>query len=443
MVSTEQVASEVDPRARWLARGAVAAVLLAIVLLLIAGLFVAVALLLVCLAGAVLTIAALYEFLVNRATVRWIALAVAVLVPLGVLVAVIANGLLWVVLPVVALLGGGGWCARAALARDRRVPPSPEFPATPPERPVLLMNPNSGGGKVGRFDLVRRAEAMGARVVLLEGPGRVDVTALAERAVARGADLLGAAGGDGTQAAVAAVAAAHGLPFLVIAAGTRNHFALDLGLDRDDPVQALSALRDGVDLRVDLGNVGGHPFVNNASFGAYAEIVRNPAYRDDKMKTVLRQLPDVLDRRRGGALVARIDGRTIEHPQAVLVSNGTYRTDDLAGLGRRSRMDDGTLGVVTVSVRSAGEAVALFRRVRTRGLVRLHANEVSVESDAPEVAVGIDGEAVTLPTPVHCRIQPGALRVRVPRDRPGPRTLPPVWDWVRLRELAFGRGVSR
>jgi diacylglycerol kinase-like protein len=154
---------------------------------------------------------------------------------------------------------------------------------TPALHPFLIMNPRSGGGKVGQFDLKRKAEDLGADVFLIEGPGSVDVQAAARRAVADGADLLGVAGGDGTQALVAGVAAEHGLPFVVITAGTRNHFALDLGLDRDDPAACLDALTDGVDLLVDLGAIGDQTFVNNASFGAYAEIVQTPQYRGDKL----------------------------------------------------------------------------------------------------------------------------------------------------------------
>ena len=101
------------------------------------------------------------------------------------------------------------------------------------------MNPRSGGGKVVRFDLKHKAEALGAEVTLLDGPGYVDVAALVRDAVAGGADLLGVAGGDGTQALVAGIAAEHDIPLLVISAGTRNHFALDLGLDRDDPSTCL------------------------------------------------------------------------------------------------------------------------------------------------------------------------------------------------------------
>ena len=166
------------------------------------------------------------------------------------------------------------------------------------------MNPRSGGGKVARFDLQQKAEALGAEVALLDRPN-TDVQQLARDALARGADLLGVAGGDGTQALVAQVAAEHDVPFLVISAGTRNHFALDLGLDREDPSRCLDALRDGVEARIDLGEINGRPFVNNASFGAYAEIVDNPAYRDDKRGTTLDALPDLLRGRRGAHLVGR------------------------------------------------------------------------------------------------------------------------------------------
>ena len=86
----------------------------------------------------------------------------------------------------------------------------------------------------------------------------------------RGADALAAAGGDGTQAIVADVAAEHGLPYACIPAGTRNHFALDLGVDRDDVVGALDALVDGRERRVDLAEVNGSVFVNNVSLGIYA-----------------------------------------------------------------------------------------------------------------------------------------------------------------------------
>jgi diacylglycerol kinase family enzyme len=304
------------------------------------------------------------------------------------------------------------------------------------------MNPRSGGGKVAKFSLKEKAEAMGAEVALLEGPGVVDVAALARQAVADGADLLGVAGGDGTQALVAGIAAEHDLPFLVISAGTRNHFAMDLGLDRENPAACLDALTgDGVEQRIDLGIIGDRTFVNNASFGAYAEVVESPAYRDDKRGTTLQMLPDILTGHRGAKLSAQAGDTTVTGPQALLVSNNPYEMGDIAGLGRRARLDAGTLGAVAVTVDSARQAIELLRRARGQGLSVLTASEVVVEADVPEIPVGIDGETVMMPTPVRCAIRPLALRVRVPRDRPGVRPPKPAVDWPTLRRLASLRAL--
>jgi diacylglycerol kinase family enzyme len=299
------------------------------------------------------------------------------------------------------------------------------------------MNPRSGGGKVARFGLAERARALGAHVELLDGPVHVDVGELARAAVADGADLLGVAGGDGTQALVAAVAVECDIPFLVISAGTRNHFALDLGLDRDDPTRCLDALTDGVELHVDLGTVNGRPFVNTASFGAYAELVQDPDYRDGKTQTALKQLPDLLLGHTGAQLHADAGPVRIDDPQAVLISNNPYTTGDPAGVGRRPRLDLGVLGVIGVRVDNAVEAASLVRGTESRGVTTAAAPAVTVTADATEIPAGIDGEALTLATPVHCVQQPGALRVRVPRHRPG-RTGPrPPLDWPRVRALAF------
>ena len=208
---------------------------------------------------------------------------------------------------------------------------------------------------------------------LLDGPEHVDVAALAREAVAEGADLLGVAGGDGTQALVAGIAAEHGLPFMVISAGTRNHFALDLGLDRDDPSTCLDALSDGVELRIDLGMINGQPFVNNASFGAYAEVVRDPGLprRQDATRRC-EMLPDLLQGQRGARLPAQADGdRGSTAPQALLVSNNPYGTGDMAGLGRRARLDRGVLGVLGVTVAAPAGRRPAPRPARPPGLTVL------------------------------------------------------------------------
>jgi diacylglycerol kinase family enzyme len=300
------------------------------------------------------------------------------------------------------------------------------------------MNPRSGGGKVVRFGLQAKAESLGAEVALLDGPGHVDVAALVRAAVDRGVDLLGVAGGDGTQALVAGIAAEHDLPFLVISAGTRNHFALDLGLDRDDPSTCLDALRDGVEVRVDLGMLGDRPFVNNASFGAYAEIVQSPEYRDNKEGTILSMLPDLLTTDRA-SLSVRVGQTLVEHTQAVLVSNNPYGSGRLIDMGRRNRLDQGVLGVVAGRLDSAGRAIGLLRRTGGDSLTALTGREVVVDADTPAIPVGVDGEAISVPTPVRCTIRPAALRVRLPRERPGvPRPKTRI-QWDRLWRLAFGR----
>ena len=320
----------------WLARLSFVLAGLAIVLLLVFAGLKSLAMLAVAVAAAVVSLAAAYVFLSRRGVLRWLSLAVFVLVPIVVIVVYAFRHLLWI-----ALLSAGVWLlasmtARAALAGEQPDWRMPEHPAQPPPRhPYLIMNPKSGGGKVEKFDLKRKAEALGAEVFLFGGSGPVDVAEVARAAVAGGADLLGVAGGDGTQALVAGIAAEHDIPFLVISAGTRNHFALDLGLDREDPSACLGALRDGVELRVDLGVINGQTFVNNASFGAYAEIVETPAYRDDKRNTTLNTLPDLLQGHRGAHLRVQADGTQIDAPQALLVSNNPYGTGDLAGLGRR------------------------------------------------------------------------------------------------------------
>ena len=217
---------------------------------------------------------------------------------------------------------------------------------------------------------------------------------------------------------------------------------MDLGLDRDDPATCLDALTsDGVEQRIDLGVIGGRTFVNNASFGAYAEVVESPAYRDDKRGTTLQMLPDILTGHLGAKLTARAGQTTVTGPQALLVSNNPYQGGDIAGLSRRARLDTGTLGIVAVTVTNALQAAMLLRGAHGQGLTTLTAEEVVVDADVPEIPVGIDGETVIMATPVRCTSQPRTLRVRVPRDRPGTRPPKPELDWATLRQLASFRSA--
>jgi diacylglycerol kinase family enzyme len=421
---------------RWAARAALLAAAAALVTPLAFAGVRSLVLLAIGVVGLGLAAAGLWLALTHHRAGRLAGMLVAVAALVGVVVTYIAARFIWVVVLSVALWAFAGVLARIALRAFNAVAREHEVP--PPRHPFMIMNPRSGDGKVGRFGLVEKAEALGARVTLLEGPEAVDVVSLARTAVADGADLLGVAGGDGTQALVAGVAAENHIPFLVVTAGTRNHFALDLGLDRDDPSRCLDALTDGVELHIDIGEVNGRPFVNNASFGAYAEVVQCPEYRDDKTQTTLRKLPDLLSGHAGARLSAHAGTVGIEAPQAVLVSNNPYGTGDPAGLGRRSRLDLGTLGVVGLRVDNPVHAAGLLRGASASGVTITSAPSVTVTADAPEIPVGVDGEALMLRTPVRCVSNPGALRVRVPRHRPGLRTARPALDWPRLRGLAGG-----
>jgi diacylglycerol kinase family enzyme len=390
--------------------------------------------------GVCVVLAGGYWFLANRGVLRWLALALVVLTPIAILVLYGWKHLIWVAVLSVALALLAVVTARASLSTGGADTAMPAYPASPSKRAFIVMNPRSGDGKVSKFGLKEKAEALGAQVAMLEGPEMVDVAALARKAVADGCDLLGVAGGDGTQALVAGIAAEHDLPFLVISAGTRNHFALDLGLNREDPSTCLDALTDGEELRIDLGLIGDRTFVNNASFGAYAEVVKSPAYRNDKRGTTLQTMPDLLKGHRGAHLAVRAGGATIQGPQALLVSNNPYETGDVAGLGRRAQLDTGTLGFIAVTVDSARQAVGLVRRGQGRGLTFGATREVIVDADAPEVPVGIDGETVMMPTPVRCAIRPLVLRVLVPKDRPGVPPPKPALDWPSLWRRASFRG---
>jgi len=197
-------------------------------------------------------------------------------------------------------------------------------PADPPRRPVLFVNPRSGDGKAARARVAERAREQGIETVIL-APGQ-DLAGLAGEAAAAGADVLGMAGGDGSLAVVATVAAAHGVPFVCVPAGTRNHFALDVGVDRHDPVGALDAFTGGVERRIDAAEVNGRTFLNNVSLGIYGDAVRSPAYREAKARTLLETATEVMGPSAGAPPLDLTDdlGRVHRHPAIVLVSNNPY-----------------------------------------------------------------------------------------------------------------------
>lgn len=277
-------------------------------------------------------------------------------------------------------------------------------PVEPPRRPVLFVNPRSGGGKAERAGLATEARSRGIEVVLL-GAGD-SLTALARAAAADGADAFGMAGGDGSLAVVATVAIAHELPFVCVPAGTRNHFALDLGVDRHDIVGSLDAFGNAFERRIDVGEVNGRVFLNNVSLGIYGDAVRQSGYREAKARTLLQTAAEVLGPSGAASDLQLTDdgGRGYRDPAVVLVSNNPYALDRPFFTGRRLTLESGRLGIVVLERPRADEPPG---RAWTA---------TSVEVAAPAaVDAGIDGEAVELTPPLRFGARPGALRVRVAR----------------------------
>ena len=293
-------------------------------------------------------------------------------------------------------------------------------PVDPPRQPVLVVNPRSGDGTAARVKVAERARELGIEVVIL-APGK-SLVELVRAAVESGADALGMAGGDGSLSVVAGVAASHGLPFICVPAGTRNHFALDLGVDRRDVLGALDAFTDGVEREVDVAEVNGRLFLNNVSLGVYGEAVRRSAYRDAKVRTLVETVGKGLGPHGHVPQLRLVDDAGREHAQlaVVLVSNNPYSLDR-PPLGTRPSLDSGRLGIIALDAPDGGP------HPPGRAWSAAH---LEVLAAAP-VHAGVDGEAVELDPPLSFAIRPKALRVRISSRHPGaspsatlPRTAP-------------------
>ncbi len=333
--------------------------------------------------------------------------------------------------------------ARYALGATNRALELSETRGTPvpaAARGVLFMNLKSGGGKAERFHLDDECTRRGIQPVVLQ-PGE-DWLKTVRDVAGSGVDVLGMAGGDGSQALVGSVAAELGLPMVVVPAGTRNHLALDLGLDRDDVVGALDAYGEAVERTMDLGDVNGRVFVNNVSLGVYAAIVRSPEYRDAKVDTTLATLPKVLgpDTEPFDLRFTGPDGMQHRGAHVIQISNNPYGTT-VAGLGSRPRMDTGRLGVVTLVLDEPGgverllDAVVIGHPERFEGLMSWTPQTFEVTSDA-QIDIGLDGETEVLKPPLRFSIRTSPVRVRLPKHAIGYAPAARAIGWrAALREL--------
>lgn len=312
---------------------------------------------------------------------------------------------------------------RFALGRDRKsieATTPPGVVVAPAVKPVLLINPLSGGGKAAHLDLVDVARGRGIECHEF-GPG-VDLAQLAADALAAGADVIGVAGGDGSQAVVADLVSAAGAHLVVVPSGTRNHFAMDLGLDRADPLACLSAFGEARMQTIDMARVNGKAFLNNVSMGIYGEVVQSASYRERKIETAIEELPDLVEKPPDLRFTGP-DGLPHTTVHIVHVSNNPYLLD-VRGAGGRPRLNTGQLGVVTAELGNAAGVTEMFARAAlgvlnsSPGFNAWNATTFEVHSDEP-IKAGVDGEAVELASPARFVAVPASLHVRLPLDALG------------------------
>ena len=275
-----------------------------------------------------------------------------------------------------------------------------------PTHPVLIVNPKSGNGRAAAIDLVHTAQWLGLETVTMQAGD--DLAALAGRAVDRGCDHLIMAGGDGSLAIVATVAMARDVPFSCIPVGTRNHFAMDLGLDRGHPLRSLDADLDGSEKLVDVGIVAGQVFLNNVSFGLYARAIADPEYRSHRARSMADAAVDTARNLETQLTLTLPDGRVVADVEVLLTSNNPYLFVGPPDFARRTALDTGTLGIILADRRSR------LKRGPS-AFTRSEAPKLTVHSDPAEIRAGVDGELRTFHAPIEVAIAPRALRVLVPK----------------------------
>jgi diacylglycerol kinase family enzyme len=275
-----------------------------------------------------------------------------------------------------------------------------------PAHPVLIVNPKSGNGRAAAIDLIDTAKRLGVETVTMQ-PGD-DLAVLARSLVDQRCDHLMMAGGDGSLAIVAEVAIAHDIPFSCVPVGTRNHFAMDLGLDRSHPLQSLDAAIDGVERLIDVGIVSGQVFLNNVSFGLYPRAIADPEYRSHRARSMADAAVDTARNLETQLTLTLPDGRVVSDVGMLLTSNNPYRFIGPPDFARRPALDTGTLGIILADRRSG------LRRAPAE-FTRWESQTLTVHADPADIQVGVDGELRTLQAPIELALAPKSLRVLVPR----------------------------
>jgi undecaprenyl-diphosphatase len=304
------------------------------------------------------------------------------------------------------VFAGFGIGAAIAVSGARLVPPVVEH-HLPPVKPlavdtvarvdgagvVVVVNPASGSGTGARvLSEVRGALPKAEIVELAEGDDITEVL----RAAAERAEVLGIAGGDGTVACAAGVAAESGRPLAVFPAGTFNHFAKDIGCGR--VAKTVRAVREGTASYVDLVYFnGGKAMVNTGSIGAYPTFVRareRLEHRIGKPAAAAWAMWNTL--RHENPVRIEYDGHVMQ-TSMFFVGNSIYVPSGFAP-AQRNRLDTGLLDV---RILEAGRPLARLRFMTSVALGRLSRSKLYHEHRAPEfsldavdgpITVALDGE---------------------------------------------------
>jgi diacylglycerol kinase family enzyme len=273
--------------------------------------------------------------------------------------------------------------------------------------PVLIVNPNSGSGKAAKIGLVEKAQGFGIDTVVRKKGEKIGD--LANAAVDNGCDHLIIAGGDGSLARVAKVAIERNVPFSCVPSGTRNHFAMDLGLDRSDPTKALQTAFGGVEFKVDVGRIGKKLFLNNVSFGIYADAIAETGYRGHKTESLAEAAEEHIKEPDARLSITDPDGKVHDDIGVLLASNNPYQFIGAPDFAGRARLDTGTLGVILADREAVGDT-----NLKHSDVKRWSAPQVTVGSTHKKVHVGIDGSLHKVKAPVDIHIDHAVLRVVLP-----------------------------
>lgn len=290
---------------------------------------------------------------------------------------------------------------------------------------AVILNPASGGGSeaetAGRITELFQARGSVAAITLVrEG---VSISDVVRQAVAAGAAAVVAVGGDGTVSAVAAALIRSETPLGVIPAGTLNHFAKDLGVPLDLE-QAVEVIANGKVTAVDVGEVNDRFFLNNSSIGVYPRIVElRDQYRKKGVgKWIAAAWASLAVLRRRPFLGVRIQSREgviLRRSPFVFVGNNEYRMSGLHP-GSRESLTGGRLALYVMKAEGRQRLLQVAWEVLRRGaeeaseLDCIPVTEVEVATKRRNLQVALDGEIVTLQSPLRYRVLPGVLRVLTP-----------------------------